>query len=475
MAYWLTISTAQSTNEAGNTSTVSATLYLNSNYGSSWWGTNIGGNINIGGSVSGFSRSSGGSSSGNWSAAIHSHSYTWNHGPSGYRGAVGISGAFGPGSNVPSLSVSGGEYGAIDWNRSANTPSFSEITRTSTTNFRVNYNLTGSVNGPTTYVVQRSTNNWGANETSWTNPGRPFDATVSANQEYYFRIYAYGDEGGNKFSSVLGPYWGQPTPPQSPSAATNANTSGAVNVWWTAPSNQQSGVDYYHIYRNGPVGTGTYVGQWNGATPPTSGAPFYDNGATPRSTNTYYIYAHTPQYWSEVSVVSNSAVAASVPSIPGMPTIKSKIGRNVTINSTRGSNGYNNAISEYRIQLSTDAGATWKGWNSSTKSFTANGTYNVLDSNGDFFYELLTPALTYRWRIYAVNSVGTGDIATMSTGTFLSSGGRRWTGSAWEPTQTAKRWDPILNSGNGGWVDLSIAKRWDPSLNGGNGGWADLS
>lgn len=472
MAYWLTIGTSQTTNEGGNTSTVNATLYLNSNYGSSWWGTNIGGNINIGGNVSGFSRSSGGSSSGNWSAAIHSHSVTFTHGSNGYRGAVGISGAFGPGSNVPSLSVSGGEYGAIDWNRSANTPYYTNITRNSTTNVYVEYARTGSVNGPTTYVLERATN--AAMTENYVTFGEG-NQTVNANTQYYYRMYAYGDEGGNKYSVVYGPYWGQPTPPQSPSAATNGNTSGAVNVWWNAPSNQQSGVDYYHIYRNGPVGTGTYVGQWNGATPPTSSAPFYDNGAMPRSSNTYYVYAHTPQYWSEVSVVSNSAIAASVPSIPGVPTVSSKIGRNVIINSTRGSNGYNNAITEYRIQLSTDNGATWKGWSNITKTFTANNTYNVLDGSGNFAYELLTPALTYKWRVYAVNSIGTGDIAVTSAGTFVSSGGRRWTGSGWEPTQTAKRWDPTLNSGNGGWVDLSIAKRWDPSLNSGNGGWADLS
>lgn len=467
MAYWLTISTSQGTNEAGNNSTVYATLYLNSNYGSSWWGTNIGGSINIGGSVSGFSRSSGGSSSGNWSAAIHSHQYTWDHGASGYRGAVGTAGYFGPGSNVPSLSVGGTTYGAIDWDRSARTPAFSEITRTSATNFRVNYSLTGSVNGPTTYVVQRSTNNWGANETSWTNPGRPFDTTVSANQEYYFRIYAYGDEGGNKFSSVLGPYWGQPTPPQSPSAATNGNTSGAVNVWWTAPSNQQSGVDYYHIYRNGPVGTGTYVGQWNGATPPTSSAPFYDNGATPRSSNTYYIYAHTPEYWSDVSVVSNAAIAASVPGPPSSITTPAensalKVGRKVTIQHATDSNGYNNNPTEYRIQLSTDNGVTWRGWDNVNKTFTASGTYNTTTS-GSFEYNLLTPALTYRWRVAAKNDVGVGEYRTSTTGVFVSSGGRRWTGSAWEPTQTAKRFD------GSNWVDITIAKRWNGTS------WVDLA
>ena len=354
--------------------------------------------------------------------------------------------------------------GLQNYDRSAKTPYYDNITRTSATNIYVTYARTGSYNGPTTYVLERATN--AAMTENYITFGEG-NQTVDANTAYYYRMYAYGDEGSAKYSGVYGPYWGQPTPPQSPSASTNVNTSGAVNVWWTAPSNTQSGIDYYHIYRNGVSGVGTYVGQWNSGTPPTSSAPFYDNGAIPRSSNTYYIYAHTPQYWSNVSTVSNSALAASVPSAPGTPTVSLKVGRTLTINSTRGSNGYGNTVSEYRIQLSTDGGTTWKGWNNTTKAFTANNTYNVLDSSGDFTYNLLTPALTYQWRVYGVNTVvtagATPEYSTLSAPTFVGAGGKRWTGTTWEPTVVSKRWSGTE------WVDFTTAKRWDGSA------WVDLT
>lgn len=397
------------------------------------------------------------------SVGVTSGSLWVGHNADGSRGDLSFSGSSSM-SGLGSVSVSSTLGGFRNYDRYAYNPYYDNITRTSATNIYVTYARTGSVNGPTTYVLERATN--AAMSQNYTIVGEG-NQTVDANTAYYYRMYAYGDEGGAKYSGVYGPYWGQPTPPQSPSASTNVNTSGAVNVWWTAPSNVQSGIDYYHVYRNGISGVGTFVGQWNSGTPPTSGAPFYDTGAVPGSSNTYYIYAHTPQYWSNVSVVSNSAIAAKVPSAPGTPTVSLKVGRTLTINSTRGSNGYGNTVSEYRIQLSTDGGTTWKGWDNNTKAFTANNTYNVLDSSGDFTYTLLTPALTYQWRVYGVNTVvtagATPEYSQLSQPTFVGAGGKRWTGTAWEPTSTSKRWDGTA------WVDFTTAKRWNGTA------WADLT
>lgn len=200
MAYWLTIGTSQSENPGGNNSTVYATLYLNSNNGTSWYGTTIGGNINIGGNVSYFSRSSGGSASGSWSAAIHSHAVTFGHDVNGYRGAVGISGAFGPGSNVPSLSVSGGTYGAIDYVRVPTAPA--SVTAVATGPTVVVTSSEAGTPGPaiTAYKVSyRASTNGGATWGAWSSESdmtsRAYTYTLTPGQTYQFRVRAQNSDG----------------------------------------------------------------------------------------------------------------------------------------------------------------------------------------------------------------------------------------------------------------------------------------
>jgi hypothetical protein len=464
MAISISGSSSQSLNAGANTSRVTAAGSMVLTVGNfrglqSWGRVNIDGTpYNIPGPTS---MNQGGSWG--WSAFRD-----YGHNSAGQRGAVGSSVSHDiDGTTLHRGSTGAGTQPAVDYDRSANTPFLNEITRTSLTNFVVNYALTGSVNGPTTYVVQRSTNNWGANEVSFVNPGR-FNNSVAANQEYYFRIYAFGDEGGNRFSGVYGPYWGQPLPPTNVVGTRSSLVAGRIDVSWTKPSNTQGGIQYYHVYRGA-----TYIAQVNGENSVT----YSDTGLTRGTVYTYRVFAFNGSYSSEVSNTSSATMAPGVPSVPGVPTVSSKVGRTVTINSTRGSMDYGNTISQYRIQLSTDNGVTWRGWDNTAKDFTASNTFNALDGSGNFTYQLLKPALTYRWRVYAVNSIGTGDIATMSTGVFVSSGGKRWDTetSSWKPTEVAKRWDLSLNGGNGGWADLTIAKRWDSAVNSGAGGWVDLT
>ena len=86
-----------------------------------------------------------------------------------------------------------------------------------------------------------------------------------------------------------------------------------------------------------------------------------------------------------------------------------------------------------------------------------------MDGSGNFTYQLLSPALTYKWRTYAINSIGSGDYATIATGTFVGAGGKRWDGTAWQPTTTSKRYD------GASWVDFTIAKRFNGTS------WVDLT
>lgn len=373
---------------------------------------------------------------------------------SGYYHAGSSSNGYGGPYATGDLSSSSGPAGTSNFNVSPKPPYYTNITRNADpTVFTIAYADTGAYNtgnAPTYTLEYAEDYNMSV---GYGTMGSGQVGGFNANKTYYFRMYATNPD-GTKYSGVYGPYWGQPSAPYNVTGTRSTTTAGAINVTWSKPTNVQSGIDYYHLYRNG-----SYVTQVNGGDT----LSYLDTGLTRGSTHTYQVYAHTSGYWSNVSNTSTAAMAPGIPSIPGTPTVSSKVGRTLTLNSTRGSTDYGNTISEYRIQLSTDNGSTWKGWNNSTKAFTADGTYNTLDSSGNFTYQLLTPALTYRWRAYAVNSIGTGDVATTSSGTFVGAGGKRWDGSTWNPTIISKRYDGT------NWVDLSIAKRFDGT------NWVDLT
>lgn len=224
MAYWLTIATSESQNAAGNQSTVRADLYLNTNNGTSWWGTTISGSISIGGNVSGFSRTSGGSASGSWSALIHSHAVTFNHDANGYRGAVGTAGYFGPGSNVPSLSVGGTTYGAIDYDRRPASPSFASVSR-NIDSLTVTLNTVSSPAGTPTYRVERREGSgaWGDEKIGQTVTYTNLTRGVS----HQFRARADNSDGFSAYTESQS--YAIPTAPEAP-AFINVTPPSALSV-----------------------------------------------------------------------------------------------------------------------------------------------------------------------------------------------------------------------------------------------------
>lgn len=102
----------------------------------------------------------------------------------------------------------------------------------------------------------------------------------------------------------------------------------------------------------------------------------------------------------------------------------------------------------YNVQYSMNGGAYTGTQSSSGTSFTFSG---------------LTRGQTYVFRAYTTNAAGQSTSYAYSASTFLPAGGKRWDGSAWNPTATAKRWN------GSAWVDIQIAKRWSGSA------WVDLS
>jgi hypothetical protein len=329
--------------------------------------------------------------------------------------------------------------------------------------------LTGSFSGPADngnsgvdyYRVFTSEN--GA---EWVTQGDGYQSgqiSLSATSTSNYRILVYAHNArGFSVGSTSAYSYGVPSKPSRPSATPDPAIAGRIRVSWSAPSSSLTILEYA-VDRYSANGQ-TYLERiYSGGT----ALSVNDSGRPRGEEYTYRFYARNSTGWSEISDASGKVMAPGLPSAPSSiigpsQTPSLKVGRNVTINITRDSNGFGNNITGYFLQFSTDNGATWHGWNNTTKTRINNGENEVTGTS--FTYQLLTPALTYLWRVYAKNSVGTGDLTRVTpVGVFVSAGGRRWTGSTWTPTESAKRWT------GSAWVDITVAKRWSGTA------WVDLT
>jgi hypothetical protein len=192
---------------------------------------------------------------------------------------------------------------------------------------------------------------------------------------------------------------------------------------------------------------------------------WYENNTTFTGlspTTQYTVYGYSANEDAGSASV-NLGTVAGVPNAPSSISY-SNVGRNYTVALGASSSDNGSAISSYTIQYrtSTDGGTTWTGY---TNAQTA--TWNPATSKFEYTYSLLTPALTYQFRAYATNAIGTSTVIESST-KFVSAGGRRKiSGGTFEPTQTAKRYNAATNQ----WVDITIAKRY----NGATSQWVDLT
>lgn len=373
---------------------------------------------------------------------------------------------------TPTLTDPGGwtTAGLSDYNRSAKVPYFDDITRAGDGNishFYTHFARTGNYDsGETSYTLQRATNQAMTADLANIAEGHLYD--YDQYKAYFFRMYATGNEGGAIRSNggngdgTWGPYYGRPYAPGWTGAVRSTNTSGKIDLSWNTPSNSgNSGygsIQQYHIYRNGTrIATSQTI----------TGNSFSDTGLERGSTHSYEIYALGSSYWSPVSqstytyLGNANIMAPGVPSGPSTVNTPTRVGRNVTVTAPKDANGYGNAVTEYRIQYATsdDNYATWYGWNGTTGILNAYNSMNISGSEATFFYSMLTAAKTYKFRIYAVNSIGAGSQTTDSTVLalpwFLPASGKKWDGTSWSSTQVAKRWNPVT-----AWTDISTAKRY---------------
>jgi hypothetical protein len=209
MAWFLTIGTSESQNPGGNTSTVSAALYLNWNNAERYSGTSTSGHINIGGNIFPFTGpTSGGSTAQTGSTLLYSYPLTYTHDANGYRGPVGTGGFFDSAPNPfapQNLSVSGPTYGAIDYVRLPSAPSSVSAVATGPT--VVVTSGEASTPGPTItnyWVSFASSSNGGATFGSWSSESamtsRAFTYTLTPGLTYKFRVRAQNTDGYGGFT-----------------------------------------------------------------------------------------------------------------------------------------------------------------------------------------------------------------------------------------------------------------------------------
>lgn len=280
MAWSISMSTYQTTNEAANQSTVYATLTVSADSYSAYdgyatsWSMNIGGNAKSGG---GPSRIWYGES---WSVTS---SHTFTHDANGYRGDVYSSVSFSGSGYAPSGGAGPQGVGAINYDRRPGTPSFGSITR-SGNSISVYVNATTSPAGTATYYVDRSQNGSGyfdqKSGQSVTFAGLPLASTQ------VFRAYAANSDGTG--GTVTSGTYSIPNVPSAPSSL-NVSTSGTsitVNVGASSSNGGDSGSPTYKV-RYSTNGGST----WSAFTAVSASVPYTYASMTPGLTYTFQAYA----------------------------------------------------------------------------------------------------------------------------------------------------------------------------------------
>jgi titin len=247
------------------------------------------------------------------------------------------------------------------------------------------------------YRIERSSNGG----TSWTtvvsNTGSTATAftvgNLSAGALYTFRIAAVTNGGFGAYSvNVTGAAVGLATAPGSLTA--NAGT-GQVTLAWTAPtSTGGSTVSTYAVEKSADGGV-----TWSTVTTAATGTSYVVTGLTNATTYSFRVSAVN----ASGAGISSAPATATPFTTPGAPTglsVVSATSQAVLVWTMPTSDG-GTSITGYKVEQSTDNGATWSTLAANTGS--ASTVYVVSG---------LTNGNAYRFRVSAVNTAGTGAVSS---------------------------------------------------------------
>jgi hypothetical protein len=323
----------------------------------------------------------------------------------------------------------GGVGGYISWRYNApSAPTTISATRSSDGK-TLSVTASGGTGRITYYKVSIDNANWYDNGYTFTN--------LTSTAKY--TIYTYcGNEDANSSSAALGPSYGQLPAVSTFTTATSSTTAGAINLSWLAPSSIPTGqtVSGYTILR-------TVSGATTTTTITTTNTSYTDTGLIPGTKYDYKIYATSNTNYSASNGLTSSKLATYAASTPSAPSSISVIlsGTNATISISKDANGYENNVTGYKVQKSSDN----TNWN----------TANDMDSNGTYTYTGLTGGQTYYFRVFAINIIGAGTLFKVSDKILITALGKRYGDAGWLPISTIKRYDGTT------WQPITTFKRYD--------------
>ena len=267
----------------------------------------------------------------------------------------------------------------------------------------------------TGYRIETSTNagtTWSEQEDDTESTATTYEHTgLIPGTTYHYRVSAINSAGTGTPSTVNNATTEAISAPQAPTGL-DAQVQGRtqINLSWTAPSdNGGAAITGYRIETSTNAGT-----TWSEQEDDTgSTATAYEHtGLMPGTTYHYRVSAINSAGTGTPSNIDHAATStATQPDAPTGLSATASGRTQINLSWTAPSNNGGAAITGYRIETSTNAGTTWSEQDGNTES-----TATAYEHTG------LTPGTTYHYRVFAINSAGTGnpsnvDNATTSTAT----------------------------------------------------------
>ena len=305
--------------------------------------------------------------------------------------AINAEGA-GPVSNVATATTGGGVPGApTGLVAAARGQSRIDLTWTAPTNdggsavtgYRIEY----SENGGQSWLVL--VNNTASTATTYSNTG------LSPGTRRHYRVSAINGQGVGPVSNVAFAATGS-TVPGAPTNLTAASQGQSqIGLSWTAPaSDGGSPIVGYRIEVSENSGVGWTVLVQNTATTATT---YSHNGLESGTTRHYRVSALNAAGVGPASNVAHATTGASAPDAPKSLTAKANGTSQIDLSWTAPDNDGGSPITGYRVEASSDDSPGWITLVDNT------GSAATLHSHAN-----LSPATTWRYRVQAINAVGTG-------------------------------------------------------------------